>query len=159
MRLADAEAAGLLQAHVRVDERSAGFFALGLLPAHGRCAGEPRIVAVVTTSGTAVANLHPAVLEASHTGLPLVVHERRPAPRVARHRGQPDHPASPASTPTATRAGRRAARPRQPGGSIRGQVTRAVAAALGTLTPATRARSSSTSSFAEPLVVARGTAG
>lgn len=71
-----AEGAGWLRLHVRVDERVAGFVALGLaraaaLPAPGD--GEPRPVAVVTTSGTAVANLHPAVLEASHSGLPLVV--------------------------------------------------------------------------------------
>ncbi len=59
--------AGELRLHVRVDERSAGFLALGL----ARGSGDP--VAVVTTSGTAVANLHPAVLEAHHAGVPLVV--------------------------------------------------------------------------------------
>ncbi len=58
---------GRLRMHVRVDERSAGFLALGLT----RSSRRP--VPVVTTSGTAVANLHPAVLEASHAGLPLVV--------------------------------------------------------------------------------------
>lgn len=52
--------------HVRVDERVAGFTALGLARVSGP-------VAVVTTSGTAVANLHPAVLEAAHSGVPLVV--------------------------------------------------------------------------------------
>jgi 2-succinyl-5-enolpyruvyl-6-hydroxy-3-cyclohexene-1-carboxylate synthase len=52
---------------VRVDERAAGFLALGLAK------GSRRPVPVVTTSGTAVANLHPAVLEASHAGVPLVV--------------------------------------------------------------------------------------
>ncbi len=62
-----AEGAGRLRLHVRVDERSAGFLALGLAKGSGRP------VAVVTTSGTAVANLHPAVLEASHAGVPLVV--------------------------------------------------------------------------------------
>ena len=62
-----AERAGRLRLHVRVDERSAGFLALGL----ARGSGAP--VAVVTTSGTAVANLHPAVLEAHHAGVPLVV--------------------------------------------------------------------------------------
>ncbi|NHA68099.1 2-succinyl-5-enolpyruvyl-6-hydroxy-3-cyclohexene-1-carboxylic-acid synthase [Phycicoccus flavus] len=62
-----AEAAGRLRLHVRVDERSAGFLALGL----AKGSGLP--VVVVTTSGTAVANLHPAVLEASHAGVPLVV--------------------------------------------------------------------------------------
>ena len=62
-----AERSGRLRLHVRVDERSAGFLALGL----ARGAGAP--VAVVTTSGTAVANLHPAVLEASHGEVPLLV--------------------------------------------------------------------------------------
>ncbi len=60
-----AEAAGWLRVHVLVDERVAGFVALGI--AHERPA------AVVTTSGTAVANLHPAVLEAHHSRLPLIV--------------------------------------------------------------------------------------
>ncbi|MCM3660196.1 2-succinyl-5-enolpyruvyl-6-hydroxy-3-cyclohexene-1-carboxylic-acid synthase [Georgenia satyanarayanai] len=59
--------AGWLRLHVRVDERVAGFVALGLARADGVPA------AVVTTSGTAVANLHPAVLEAAHSGVPLVV--------------------------------------------------------------------------------------
>lgn len=69
-----------LRLHVRIDERSAGFLALGLAKAsaHPAEAGQPapaaaRPVAVVTTSGTAVANLHPAVLEAHHAGLPLVL--------------------------------------------------------------------------------------
>jgi len=64
---AEFERAGLLRLRVRIDERSAGFLALGL-------ALESRTpVVVVTTSGTAVANLHPAVLEASHAGVPLIV--------------------------------------------------------------------------------------
>ena len=62
-----AERAGRVRLHVRVDERSAGFLALGLVM------GSRSPVVVVTTSGTAVANLHPAVLEAHHAGLPLVV--------------------------------------------------------------------------------------
>lgn len=62
-----ADATGRLRLHVRIDERSAGFLALGLAKASGRP------VPVVTTSGTAVANLHPAVLEASHAGVPLLV--------------------------------------------------------------------------------------
>ncbi|WP_166356045.1 2-succinyl-5-enolpyruvyl-6-hydroxy-3-cyclohexene-1-carboxylic-acid synthase [Phytoactinopolyspora limicola] len=57
---------GQMRLHVRIDERAAGFTALGL----ARVAGP---VAVVTTSGTAVANLHPAVLEAAHAGVPLIV--------------------------------------------------------------------------------------
>ena len=66
--VAEAADAGRLTLHVRIDERSAGFLALGLSKG---AEGAP--VAVVTTSGTAVANLHPAVLEASHTGLPLIL--------------------------------------------------------------------------------------
>lgn len=58
--------------HVRVDERSAAFLALGLARA-AAVDGPPRPVAVVTTSGTAVANLHPAVLEAHHAGVPLLL--------------------------------------------------------------------------------------
>ncbi len=61
------ERAGGITVHVRLDERTAGFFALGLSVETGRPA------AVVTTSGTAVANLHPAVLEAYHSGVPMVV--------------------------------------------------------------------------------------
>ncbi len=61
-----ADAAGRLRLHVRIDERSAGFLALGL----AKASGAP--VAVVTTSGTAAANLHPSVLEASESGVPLV---------------------------------------------------------------------------------------
>ncbi len=62
-----AHAAGRLTLHSRIDERSAGFLALGL----ARTSRTP--VAVLTTSGTAVANLHPAALEAAHAGLPLVL--------------------------------------------------------------------------------------
>lgn len=62
-----ADAAGRLRLHVRIDERSAGFLAVGLAARSGR------VVPVVVTSGTAVANLHPAVLEASHSGVGLLV--------------------------------------------------------------------------------------
>ena len=62
-----ADRAGRLRLHVRVDERSAAFVALGLAKGSGRP------VPVVTTSGTAVANLHPAVLEASHSGVPMLL--------------------------------------------------------------------------------------
>ena len=58
---------GLIKIHVRVDERTAAFFALGIIKSTGRP------VPVVCTSGTAVANYHPAVLEASHTNAPLMV--------------------------------------------------------------------------------------
>ncbi len=62
-----ADADGRVRLHMRIDERSAGFLAVGLALRSGRP------VPVVVTSGTAVANLHPAVLEASHAGVPLVV--------------------------------------------------------------------------------------
>jgi 2-succinyl-5-enolpyruvyl-6-hydroxy-3-cyclohexene-1-carboxylate synthase len=65
--LHDAAAAGALTLHSRIDERTAGFVALGIAKTSHRPA------AVVTTSGTAAANLHPAVLEAAHAAVPLVV--------------------------------------------------------------------------------------
>ena len=65
--LQEADRAGRIRLHVRVDERSAGFLALGLAKM------TRRPVPVVTTSGTAVANLHPAVLEAHHAAVPLLV--------------------------------------------------------------------------------------
>jgi len=77
--LAAAEHGGLARLHVRVDERAAGFLALGLArgsqvaAARDGDAGPVAPVAVVTTSGTAVANLHPAVLEAHHGAVPLLV--------------------------------------------------------------------------------------
>ncbi|MBT0767765.1 2-succinyl-5-enolpyruvyl-6-hydroxy-3-cyclohexene-1-carboxylic-acid synthase [Kineosporia sp. J2-2] len=72
--LAEAADAGTIDLHVRIDERTAAFLALGLSRGAGLAAGEtPAPAAVVTTSGTAVANLHPAVLEAAHSGVPLLV--------------------------------------------------------------------------------------
>lgn len=65
--LFDADDAGRLRLHVRIDERSAGFLAVGLAVASGR----PSVV--VMTSGTAVANLGPAVLEANYARVPLIV--------------------------------------------------------------------------------------
>ncbi|MEA2297162.1 MAG: 2-succinyl-5-enolpyruvyl-6-hydroxy-3-cyclohexene-carboxylate synthase [Solirubrobacteraceae bacterium] len=56
-----------LRAHSHVDERCAGFFALGLAKASGRPA------AVTCTSGTAAANLLPAVIEAHEARVPLIV--------------------------------------------------------------------------------------
>ncbi|MBW3657365.1 MAG: 2-succinyl-5-enolpyruvyl-6-hydroxy-3-cyclohexene-1-carboxylic-acid synthase [Actinobacteria bacterium] len=53
--------------HVQIDERSAGFVAVGL----GRATGRP--AAVVTTSGSATANLHPAVVEADTGHVPVLV--------------------------------------------------------------------------------------
>jgi 2-succinyl-5-enolpyruvyl-6-hydroxy-3-cyclohexene-1-carboxylate synthase len=62
----EADRIGLLRLHVRADERTAGFLALGLAKGSGAPA------AVLTTSGTAAANLHPAVLEAWHAHVPLI---------------------------------------------------------------------------------------
>jgi 2-succinyl-5-enolpyruvyl-6-hydroxy-3-cyclohexene-1-carboxylate synthase len=59
--------AGRLRLHVRIDERSASFTALGLAKA------SRRPVAVLCTSGTAAANFHPAVIEAGESGVPLLV--------------------------------------------------------------------------------------
>ncbi len=56
-----------IEVTVIVDERSAGFFALGAAQA----SGEP--VALLCTSGTAAANYHPAVCEADESGIPLIV--------------------------------------------------------------------------------------
>ena len=61
------EREGAIGLHVRIDERVAGFTALGI----GRETREP--AAVICTSGTAVANLLPAALEAHHSGVPLVL--------------------------------------------------------------------------------------
>jgi 2-succinyl-5-enolpyruvyl-6-hydroxy-3-cyclohexene-1-carboxylate synthase len=72
-----ADAAGRLRLHVRIDERTAGFLALGL------ALGSGRPVPVATTSGTAAANLLPAVLEAAHAGVPLLaITADRPAELV-----------------------------------------------------------------------------
>ena len=56
-----------IRLHVRHDERSAAFLALGLAKA------SQRPVAVVCTSGSAVANFHPAVVEADAAGVPLLL--------------------------------------------------------------------------------------
>ncbi|MDR6972497.1 2-succinyl-5-enolpyruvyl-6-hydroxy-3-cyclohexene-1-carboxylic-acid synthase [Leifsonia shinshuensis] len=64
---AELERSGSARLHVRIDERSGGFLALGL----ARETGAPAVV--ITTSGTATANLHPAVLEAHEAGIPLIV--------------------------------------------------------------------------------------
>lgn len=58
---------GGLRLHTAIDERSAAFFALGL----GRASGQP--AAVITTSGSAVANLLPAAVEADFGSVPLLL--------------------------------------------------------------------------------------
>jgi len=71
-----AAADGRLRIHVQIDERSAGFVALGV----GKAGGTP--AAVLTTSGTAVANLLPAVVEAAQSETPLLVLTADRPPRL-----------------------------------------------------------------------------
>jgi len=73
------EKAGLARLFVRLDERSMSFTGLGI----AKATNSP--VALIVTSGTAVANLFPAVLEAYHSGVPLVL---LTADRPARLRGK-----------------------------------------------------------------------
>ncbi|WP_059016458.1 2-succinyl-5-enolpyruvyl-6-hydroxy-3-cyclohexene-1-carboxylic-acid synthase [Mycobacterium sp. M26] len=65
--LHDADRAGKLRLHVRIDERTAGYLAIGLAVAEGAP------VCVAMTSGTAVANMGPAVVEANYARVPLIV--------------------------------------------------------------------------------------
>src|ERR1700740_3817270 len=65
--LQDADRAGRVRLHVRIDERTAGYLAIGLAVA------ERAPVCVAMTSGTAVANLGPAVVEANYARVPLIV--------------------------------------------------------------------------------------
>ena len=74
---AEYERRGLLRLRVRIDERVGGFLALGL------AVETASPVLIITTSGTAVANLHPAVLEAHHSGVPLIVLSAVPIALVA----------------------------------------------------------------------------
>jgi 2-succinyl-5-enolpyruvyl-6-hydroxy-3-cyclohexene-1-carboxylate synthase len=67
MAFSDLEQQGRIRLHVRIDERSASFTALGLAKM------SRRPVAVLCTSGTAAANFHPAVVEADESGVPLLV--------------------------------------------------------------------------------------
>ena len=67
MAFDELDRAGRVRLHVRIDERSASFTALGLAKA------SRRPVAVVCTSGTAAANLHPAVIEADESAIPLLL--------------------------------------------------------------------------------------
>src|ERR1700738_279604 len=65
--LQDADRAGRLRLHVRIDERTAGYFARGV------GIGADARVCIAMTSGTAVANLGPAVVEANYARVPLIV--------------------------------------------------------------------------------------
>jgi 2-succinyl-5-enolpyruvyl-6-hydroxy-3-cyclohexene-1-carboxylate synthase len=65
--LHDADRSGRVRLHVRIDERTAGYLAIGLAVA------QRAPVCVAMTSGTAVANLGPAVVEANYARVPLIV--------------------------------------------------------------------------------------
>lgn len=68
--LQDADRAGRIRLHVRIDERTAGYLAIGLaIGAPNKSAP----VCIAMTSGTAVANLGPAVVEANYARVPLIV--------------------------------------------------------------------------------------
>jgi 2-succinyl-5-enolpyruvyl-6-hydroxy-3-cyclohexene-1-carboxylate synthase len=126
--LHDADATGRLRLHVRIDERTAGFLALGLALRSGRP------VPVVTTSGTAVANLHPAVLEASHAGVPLLVLTAdRPPQLIGTGANQTvEQPGIFGRAVRLALAGAVAADPARENPAWRSAVCRAVAGALGT---------------------------
>ena len=110
-----------LRVHVRLDERSGAFFALGLAMATGR----PTIICV--TSGTAAAELHPAVVEAHHARVPLIVCTADRPPELHDTGAPAVHRAERAvrrGRPLGPRAGRRG---RGPGGHMetpRGQGVR-----------------------------------
>lgn len=74
-----------LRIWVEIDERSAGFFALGIAKA-ARTQGHETVAAVLTTSGTAAANLYPAVIEADESATPLLLLTADRPPEV-RHAG------------------------------------------------------------------------
>ena len=68
-----------IRVHIRLDERSAAFFALGLTLGEGSGAPAAR-ACVITTSGSAVTHLYPAISEAFYSRLPLVaISADRPA--------------------------------------------------------------------------------
>ncbi len=76
LALAAVEARGDLTLHVRLDERSAGYTALGI----AKVTGVPAVV--VTTSGTAAVNLHPAIVEADESAVPMIVLTADRPPRL-----------------------------------------------------------------------------
>ncbi len=65
--LFEAEARGLIELHIKVDERGAAFYALGISKATNQ------YVAAICTSGTAAANYFPAALEAYHSDNKLLL--------------------------------------------------------------------------------------
>jgi 2-succinyl-5-enolpyruvyl-6-hydroxy-3-cyclohexene-1-carboxylate synthase len=126
------ERGGQVRLHVRIDERAAGFLALGLALESGRP------VAVVVTSGTGAAELHPAVLEADSSGVPMIlVTADRPAELRGIRSNQTTH--QPGLFGRAARLSEDVAAPRGDDGeraSAAALGIRAIEAALGTRTAA-----------------------
>jgi 2-succinyl-5-enolpyruvyl-6-hydroxy-3-cyclohexene-1-carboxylate synthase len=111
---------------VRIDERSAGFLALGLAIGSGIPA------AVMCTSGTAVANLHPAVIEADLSGVPLIViTANRPAEVLGTGANQTIDQQRIFGDATRLTAQIPAGLGSDPNSSLRGRVSRVLAAADG----------------------------
>lgn len=73
---------GAFETYMNIDERSAGFMALGIAKAHRNP------VILVCTSGSAVAHYMPAVLEAQYTGVPLIILSAD-RPHTLQHVGAP----------------------------------------------------------------------
>jgi len=65
--LGEASSKQIVDLHIKIDERGAAFFALGIAKASNN------YVAVICTSGTAAANFHPAALEALHSNSKLLI--------------------------------------------------------------------------------------
>lgn len=130
--LADAAQAGYLQLRVVVDERSAAFVALGASRSDWLHEGLARPAVAVMTSGSAVANAHPAVVEADAAGVPLIILSAD-RPHALVNTGASQTTVQTGIFGAATRyqadLGDTSA-----GGAVANQVRRAVAAASGRLT-------------------------
>ena len=130
--LADAAQAGYLQLRVVVDERSAAFVALGASRSDWLHEGLARPAVAVMTSGSAVANAHPAVMEADAAGVPLIILSAD-RPHALVNTGASQTTVQTGIFGAATRyqadLGDTSA-----GGAVANQVRRAVAAASGRLT-------------------------
>ena len=74
-----------LRCFVHIDERSSAFFALGL----AKASGKP--VVIITTSGTAAAELYPAIIEAYQQRVPLIVCTADRPPELHRTGSEPDN--------------------------------------------------------------------
>ncbi len=147
--LAQAADAGRLRLHVRLDERSASFLALGLAK---RLAAP---VAVVCTSGTAAAHLHAAAYEATEAGVPLLLLTADRPPSLRGRGANQTIDQRVMFGPAVLAAFDAAVADTQPEAHWRGLVADALAAARGNATTAPGAVHVNLP-FAEPLVPADG---